>query len=231
MLHQSLGALLISAGHAHEALQHIEKGLDAVEKQSQPNTMVRAWCVVIRRHASCFYTKWPGLLFNKAKLLGHLGRQDESQATYAQALHAARTTRAASTWLKACAALSSPTTQQVDDMKAAAAHLGGPSQRGARSKRRGQTSKEQWGWLDGAPGPDQSFLHFALYKVYDNAGYVSYDACAGCDVDTVLQGHATGLAPPGRCQRPASQRGGLPGIHRGTPRTCWCGDHWGQLIR
>ena len=117
--------------------------------------------------------QWPGLLFNKAKLLGHLGEQDNAQEAYSEALKAARSTRTASTWLKACAALSSPTKQQIDDMKAAAAHVGGGATRSARSKRRSQPSKDGWGWLDTASGPDQSFLHFALYKVYDGAGYVS----------------------------------------------------------
>ncbi len=77
-------------------------------------------------------------------------------------------------------------------MKAAAGYLQGgkkstssnkkssSSSRGQRSKRRSNSDQGEggrggnggWGWLDGAAGVDQSFLHFALYKVYDAATYV-----------------------------------------------------------
>lgn len=137
-----------------------------------------------RAYNSVNAPQWPGLLFNKAKLLGQLGHQEDAQSLFTRALEAARAAHTPGTWLKACAALHAPTAEQLADMKAAAAYLegtrggggSGGGSRGQRSKRRSNSAQQQeeWGWLGGASGPEQSFLHFALYKVYDAAGYVAF---------------------------------------------------------
>ncbi len=63
-----------------------------------------------------------GAIFNKGKALGMLGRGEEAQAAYAEAIEASRGV-SASTYTKALAALKSHTPELLVEMEAAARYL------------------------------------------------------------------------------------------------------------
>ncbi|KAK9809069.1 hypothetical protein WJX72_008857 [[Myrmecia] bisecta] len=161
----NLGALLMGAGRLDDCLAATEQSLQA-----------------FRAHHLEQSPLYAGALFNKGKALGMLGKAEQAQQAYLDAIQAARGATP-DTFAKAYASLKTFTEDQLSDLENAVAFLAlatgevedsDPPGVGSRRKRRSRGSRRarlaaDWGWLEGMAPADHSWLRFALFHAYEEA--------------------------------------------------------------
>nr|QIG37616.1 sulfotransferase-like protein [Pseudococcomyxa simplex] len=170
----NLGALMMGAhGSLERALEYTENSIQAGLESSMKNSEVVA-----------------GAYFNRGKILGMLGREEEAQAAYMEAADVADGV-APGSYAKALASLKEFEDSQVEAMEEAVQFLkltaDGGSQGAvdeedldvgpAKRRRRGKAVKKsvadlqaEWAWLAEMKREDQPWLFFALYKAYESQG-------------------------------------------------------------
>ncbi|CAL8470109.1 g9651 [Coccomyxa elongata] len=172
----NLGALMMGApGALDRALEYTETAIRAgVEANMRDSDIVG------------------GAYFNRGKILGMLGREEEAQMAYAEAAEVAHGV-APGSYAKALASLKQFDSAQIGAMEEAVRFLklsadGGSQEAGeeveedletgaARRRRRGKAAvkslsdlQAEWAWLADMRREDQPWLFFALYKAYESQG-------------------------------------------------------------
>ncbi|BDA44128.1 probable protein-tyrosine sulfotransferase 1 at C-terminar half [Coccomyxa sp. Obi] len=171
----NLGALMMGApGALDRALEYTETAIQAgVEANMRDSDIVG------------------GAYFNRGKILGMLGREEEAQAAYAEAAEVALGV-APGSYAKALASLKQFDSAQIGAMEEAVRFLklsaDGGSQEATeeeddldagatRRRRRGKAAvksladlQAEWAWLADMRREDQPWLFFALYRAYESQG-------------------------------------------------------------
>ncbi|KAK9867531.1 hypothetical protein WJX84_002555 [Apatococcus fuscideae] len=153
-LQGNLGALLLASGDAEEAL-------NLLEDPAQPG-----------QGGDEFASMYAGAAFNKGKALGVLGRADEADAAFLQALEVSRQV-AVSSYARSFAALRQQTDESAKELTSAIQylkHVTGRVAADADSEDESEGLEEMFGWLNEIAPQDESWLHFAMFSLLESQG-------------------------------------------------------------
>ncbi|CAK0736461.1 hypothetical protein CVIRNUC_000749 [Coccomyxa viridis] len=175
-LYGNIGALLMgAAGRMEDALEYTEKSIEAGREINIPDSTLTA-----------------GSYFNRGKILGMLGREEDAQEAYKEAALVSEGV-AAGSFAKALASLKAYDEDLVAKMEEAVRFLqlerdstGEPAATGGEadlaeslpsSRRRRQRSRskaasagelrERWSWLSEIKPEDKPWIYFALHRGYN----------------------------------------------------------------